>query len=161
MIVIGIDPGTATTGFGIIEVKGMQCVALDYGVITTDKSLSHSVRLKILHDDVAAILATYKPTAAGVEKLFFATNVTTAMKVSEARGVILLALEQAGVEIREFTPLQIKQATTGYGQAKKPQMQQMVMKILSLTDIPKPDDAADALAIALAAAKKNPRSRFF
>ncbi|MEI7818681.1 MAG: crossover junction endodeoxyribonuclease RuvC [bacterium] len=158
MIILGIDPGTATTGFGVIEVVGMKRRVLDFGVISTDKSHEHSARLEVLHNDLQAIITQYQPEIAGVEKLFFATNVTTAMKVSEARGVILLTLEQAGVQVLEFTPLQVKQSTTGYGQAKKPQMQQMVMKIFGLDAIPKPDDAADALAIALAAShKKTPR----
>ena len=156
MVILGIDPGTATTGFGVIEIDGHDRRAIDYGVISTDKSLEHAERLAILYADLQHILTTHNPTVAGVEKLYFSTNVTTAMKVGEARGVVLLALQQAGVFVHEFTPLQIKQATTGYGQAKKPQMQQMVQRILGLESIPKPDDAADALAIALAAAHKKP-----
>ena len=156
MIILGIDPGTATTGFGVIEVDGHTRRAIDYGVISTDKSLDHAERLAILYKDLRHILTAHAPTIAGVEKLYFSTNVTTAMKVGEARGEVLLALQQAGVAIHEFTPLQIKQATTGYGQAKKPQMQQMVQRLLGLDSIPKPDDAADALAIALGAGHRKP-----
>lgn len=149
MILLGIDPGTATTGFGVIEAMPGTRRLIDCGVITTDKSLTDSERLAILYDDLSAVIAQHQPEAAAVEKLFFATNVTTAMTVSQARGVILLALVQAKLNIQEYTPLQIKQAVTGYGQAKKAQMQELVKMQLSLTSIPKPDDAADAVAVAL------------
>ncbi len=152
MIILGIDPGTATTGFGVIRATGMKRELVDCGVISTPKDLPHNQRLLMLHLDLAELIAHHKPERAGVEKLFFASNVTTAMSVGEARGVVLLTLEQAKVPLVEFTPLQVKQATTGYGQATKQQIQQMVMKLLKLQTIPKPDDAADALAIALATA---------
>lgn len=158
MIILGIDPGTATTGFGVIRVEPGQTMMLDCGIISTPKDLPHADRLGILHADLAELIAHHKPDRAGLEKLFFTSNVTTAMAVSEARGVIILTLQQAGIELMEFTPTQIKQSTTGYGQAKKAQMQAMVQKILRLETIPKPDDAADALAIALAAAhSRTPR----
>jgi crossover junction endodeoxyribonuclease RuvC len=149
MIIIGIDPGIATTGFGVIKIIADEKKILDCGVITTDKSLSHSARLNILFNDVSQIIKTFQPDAAAVEKLFFASNVTTAMNVGEARGVVLLALEQASLSVSEFTPLQVKQSVTGYGKATKRQVQEMVKVQLKLTDIPKPDDAADALAVAL------------
>lgn len=152
MIILGIDPGTATTGFGVIRAEGHARELIDCGVISTPKDLPHNQRLLMLYTDLSELVAHHRPDRAGVEKLFFASNVTTAMSVGEARGVILLTLEQARVPLAEFTPLQVKQATTGYGQAKKPQIQQMVMRLLKLTTIPKPDDVADALAIALATA---------
>lgn len=155
MIILGIDPGTATTGFGVIRVDRGRSTMLDCGIISTPKDLPHADRLRILYDDLSELIDCHRPVRVGIEKLFFTSNVTTAMAVSEARGVILLAIQQAGLELLEFTPTQVKQATTGYGQAKKPQMQSMVQKILQLDVVPKPDDAADALAIALAAAQKN------
>lgn len=155
MIVLGIDPGTATTGFGVIRTVGHKREFVDCGVISTPKDLSHAERLVMLHEDLKALLEHHKPERVGVEKLFFATNVTTAMSVGEARGVILFTLQQAGIPLIEFTPLQVKQATTGYGQADKKQIQQMVKKMLKLEVVPKPDDAADALAIALATASNN------
>lgn len=155
MIYLGIDPGTATTGFGIIRrSKGdkNRFEILEFGVISTYKKDSDSHRLGVLYDDLSALIKKYKPAAAGIEKLYFATNQTTAMAVSQARGVALLACAQAGLAIREFTPLQVKSALTGYGKADKRQMQQMVKMTFGLKQIPKPDDAADALAIALCAA---------
>lgn len=149
MNILGIDPGTATTGFGVILADGMNRQLVDCGVILTHKERTHSQRLHELHTDLTALIQKHQPDVAAVEKLFFASNVTTAMKVGEARGVILLALEQAGLPIAEYTPLQVKQTVTGYGQAKKPQIQELVRLQLKLTVIPKPDDAADALAIAL------------
>lgn len=152
MIILGVDPGTATTGFGVIRVEKGRSTMLDCGIISTPKDLAHAERLRILYDDLSELITHHKPVRVGVEKLFFSSNITTAMAVSEARGVVLLAIEQAGLELAEFTPTQVKQATTGYGQAKKKQMQAMVQKILQLEVVPQPDDAADALAIALAAA---------
>lgn len=153
MIILGIDPGTATTGFGVIEVAQGIKKYIDCGIITTAKTLPHAQRLAILAEDLVQLIATHKPDRVGIEMLFFATNVTTAMTVGEARGVVLLTMQQANIPIVEFTPLQVKQSTTSYGQADKKQMQLMVQKILSLPAIPKPDDAADALAIALTAAQ--------
>ena len=149
MIILGIDPGTAITGFGVIRSSGTQRQLVDCGVITTHKDTPHSQRLAELYADLVELLRKHQPDIAAVEKLFFATNVTTAMTVGEARGVALLALEQAGVPIAEYTPLQVKQGITGYGKATKRQVQEMVKLQLKLTTLPRPDDAADALGIAL------------
>mgnify|MGYP000016299262 CR=1 FL=1 len=155
MIILGIDPGTATTGFGVIK-KTTQAKTgfqiLEFGVIETKKIDSDARRLEILFRDLAAIIKKYKPTKVGIEKLFFASNQTTAMTVSQARGVTLLACEQKKLEILEFTPLQVKNTLCGYGRADKKQVQAVVQQTFALKNVPKPDDAADALAIALCAA---------
>jgi len=153
MRILGIDPGTATTGFGVIESEGQQLKFIDGGVITTKPDIAMADRLVIIHRELSEIIAEYKPDLAAVELLYFATNVTTAMTVGQARGVVLLALSQSNIRIIEFTPLQVKQAVTGYGKAAKPQIQEMVKTLLKLDQIPRPDDAADALAIAIAAAQ--------
>ena len=155
MRILGIDPGTATTGFGIIESQGQRLKFMDGGVIKTAPELEMPVRLEIIHHELSEIIAEYQPDIAAVELLYFATNVTTAMTVGQARGVILLTLAQAKIRIIEFTPLQVKQAVTGYGKALKPQIQEMVKTLLKLDQIPRPDDAADALAIAIAAAQSS------
>lgn len=149
MIILGIDPGIATTGFGVITYEKGVCTLVDCGVITTDKDLTHSERLAILYEDLTELVKKHQPQQVAVEKLFFSTNVTTAMTVGEARGVALLVLQQGGVPISEYTPLQVKQGITGYGKATKKQVQEMVKTRLKLNTIPRPDDAADALAIAL------------
>jgi crossover junction endodeoxyribonuclease RuvC len=149
MRIIGVDPGTATTGFGIIEYDRGQCHFVDAGVITTPPDQPMPERLITLHDELTQVIAETQPEQASVELLYFSTNVTTAISVGQARGVILLALAEANLRIAEFTPMQIKQAVTGYGGAKKPQIQDMVKTLLKLPVIPKPDDAADALAIAI------------
>lgn len=149
MIVLGIDPGTAITGYGLTSEENGQSVAIAYGAITTPSGLSLPDRLLILHRDLAAVIDQYHPDQAAVEQLFFNKNVRTALAVGHARGVILLTLAQADVPIYEYTPLQVKQAITGSGRADKKQMQQMVTLLLELKQIPKPDDVADALAIAL------------
>ncbi|MDQ5943354.1 MAG: crossover junction endodeoxyribonuclease RuvC [Patescibacteria group bacterium] len=149
MKILGIDPGTATTGFGIVEKKQSKLISVDYGVISTPKELDMSNRLLILYEDIKEIIDHHKPDIIAVEQLFFARNVTTAITVGQARGVVLLAAQKADLKIVEFTPLQVKQSVTGYGQATKKQVQEMVKKILDLSQIPKPDDAADALAIAI------------
>ncbi len=149
MKILGVDPGTATTGFGLISKDGHKLSLLDCGVILTSKDLEMPNRLKIIYDDLAQLVAQHKPDAIAVEKLFFTNNVTTAMTVSQARGIILLVASQNNVPIAEYTPLQVKMAVTGYGKATKKQVQEMVKKILKLNVIPKPDDAADALAIAI------------
>jgi crossover junction endodeoxyribonuclease RuvC len=150
MIVIGIDPGTATTGYGVVEkkIRG-STTALDWGTITTQKNLPAEIRLKILGQDLNKLMRKYKPQLAVVESIYFEKNLKTAMKVAEARGVVLLTLAQAGVRIHELTPLQVKSQITGFGKAKKPQIQYMVKTLLKLSTLPKPDDAADALALAL------------
>jgi crossover junction endodeoxyribonuclease RuvC len=155
MIILGIDPGTATTGYGIIKKQGGNFEILDYGVITTDKTNSGAERLLILMNDLGALIKKFKPTVAGVEKLFFTSNAKTAMQVSQARGVILGTLAKEHVSIQEFTPLQVKSTICGYGKAEKRQIQFMIKQTFKLKTIPKPDDAADALAIALCAALKH------
>ena len=149
MRIIGIDPGTATTGFGVIDVEGGKFKLVDAGVITTPADRPMPDRLVTLHEELLEILRETKPEQAVVEQLFFATNVTTAITVGQARGVILLSLAEAGLSPAEYTPMQIKQAVTGYGGAKKPQIQEMVRVLLGLSTIPRPDDAADALAAAI------------
>lgn len=151
MKVLGIDPGTATTGFAVIEKKQSKLTTIDYGVFSTPKDLAMSNRLLIIYQDIKEIISHHRPDVVAVEQLFFAKNVTTAISVGQARGVVLLAAQQADLRLVEFTPLQVKQSVTGYGQATKKQVQEMVKKILSLDSIPKPDDAADALAIAICA----------
>lgn len=151
--ILGIDPGTSRMGFGIIEIDKTSTNLVDAGVITTSVNQSDSLRLKIIYDDLAEIITANQPTVISVEKLFFAKNVTNAMTVSQARGVVLLLAEMHGLVLYEFTPLQIKQALTGYGRAQKHQIQSMVKVMLGLKNIPKPDDCADALAAALVCAK--------
>jgi crossover junction endodeoxyribonuclease RuvC len=149
MRILGIDPGTGILGFGIIDVIKGNAKLVDAGVIRTPVKEDDAVRLETIYDEISDIIASTKPQEMSVEKLFFAQNVTTAMTVSQARGVVLLAGKQAGLVIYEYTPLQIKQAVTGYGRADKKQIQEMVRVILKLKDVPKPDDCADALAAAI------------
>ena len=152
MRVIGIDPGYAIVGFGILDyIKGGFAV-IDYGAITTASDLPIEKRLDVIFSDLSALLAEYKPDLAGVERLFFTANHKTAMDVAHARGVILLALSQAGVALKEYTPLQVKMSVTGYGKAVKKQVQEMTRNILRLREVPKPDDTADALAVAVCTA---------
>jgi len=149
---MGIDPGTATTGFGVIEVvnNGYKCI--NYGCIETSKKLSLEERLVEIGTDLNELINKHKPDMAGVEELFFYNNITTAISVSHARGIILEKFTLQHIPIMHFTPLQVKQGITGYGRASKQQIQTMVQTLLSLQEIPKPDDAADALAIALTCA---------
>ncbi|HEX2909111.1 MAG TPA: crossover junction endodeoxyribonuclease RuvC [Phototrophicaceae bacterium] len=150
MLSLGIDPGTATIGYGLVEENAdgsLQAVA--YGVITTTPDTPMPGRLKIIFESVTALIAQYQPDIVAVEELFFARNVTTAITVAQGRGVILLALALAGLPIAEYKPNMIKQSISGYGGAKKSQMQEMVRILLNLDTIPRPDDAADALAIAI------------
>lgn len=149
MRILGIDPGTATTGFGVIDADKGRYTFVAAGVITTKPDLLMPERLSQIHADLTELVAEFKPVAAAIEMLFFGTNVTTAMTVGQARGVALLVLHNAGLPIAEYNPMQVKLAIAGYGGAKKPQMQEMVKMLLGLTAIPKPDDAADALAIAI------------
>jgi crossover junction endodeoxyribonuclease RuvC len=149
MRIIGIDPGTGILGFGVVDVDGSKFTLVDAGVIRTPVKEDDAIRLHTIFDELSEIIRTTKPSIMSVEKLFFARNVTTAMTVSQARGVVLLCAKQAGLDIHEYTPMQIKQAITGYGRADKKQIQEMVKLQLGLTAIPKPDDAADALAAAL------------
>jgi crossover junction endodeoxyribonuclease RuvC len=152
MKILGIDPGTATTGFGVIEKRAGKLTSIDYGVISTKKSLPMHLRLNIIFQDLTELIKNHKPEVIAVEKLFFVKNITTGISVGQARGVVLLAAAQADLELIEFTPLQVKMSVTGYGQASKRQVQEMVAKILQLKTLPHPDDAADALAIAICAA---------
>lgn len=149
MRILGIDPGTGILGFGIVEAQGGKYQLVDAGVIRTPVREDDAVRLNTIYDELSSIIAKTKPTEMAVEKLFFAQNITTAMTVSQARGVVLLAGMQAGLKIAEYTPLQIKQSLTGYGRADKKQMQEMVRVLLGLKEVPKPDDCADALAAAI------------
>ncbi|HSX18124.1 MAG TPA: crossover junction endodeoxyribonuclease RuvC [Candidatus Saccharimonadales bacterium] len=150
MRILGIDPGTGLLGFGIIEIsKSGKAQLVDAGVIRTPVKEDDAVRLQTIFEELTDIIATSKPTQMAVEKLYFAQNVTTAMTVAQARGVAIVAGKIAGLEIAEYTPLQIKQALTGYGRAEKKQMQEMVRVILDLKEVPKPDDCADALATAI------------
>ncbi len=149
MIVLGIDPGTAITGYGLVREENGQAVALAYGAITTPSDLPLPGRLKQIQRDLAAVVEQYRPDQSAVEQLFFNKNVRTALAVGHARGVVLLTLAQANLPVYEYTPLQVKLAVTGNGRADKGQVQQMVTLLLGLSKIPKPDDVADALAIAL------------
>ena len=149
-LALGIDPGTATTGFGLVRLMpDGELVAVKYGVILTPKEASASARLVMLYDQLHVLLQEYAPDTSSVEKLFFQSNVKTALAVGQARGVVMLCLHQAGLEIFEYTPNEVKQAVAGYGGADKRQVQDMVRALLQLETIPKPDDAADALAIAI------------
>lgn len=150
MLVLGIDPGLATTGFGLIEDDSQGRIALvDYGIIETSANWDMSNRLVSLYDQVSSIILLHKPDQVAVEKLFFQKNVKTAMMVGQARGVVLLALAQHELLPAEYTPNEIKQAVCGYGSAGKQQIQLMVQALLNMNDMPKPDDAADALAVAI------------
>ena len=149
-LALGIDPGTATTGYGLVRLeRDGELVAVKYGVILTPKDDSPSARLEMIFDQLGDIIREYKPETAAVEKLFFSRNVTTALAVGQARGVVMLALQKAGIEAFEYTPKEIKNAVAGYGGADKRQVQEMVRALLQLDSIPKPDDAADALAVAI------------
>ena len=149
MIIFGIDPGFAITGYGVVEKLGNKYKVLDYGVITTKAGLDLSVRLNIMYEEIVRKFNQYNPDYVAMEELFFCKNITTGIAVAHGRGVLLLAVAQMGKPFYEYTPLQIKQAITGYGKADKKQMQKMVQVLLNLDSIPKPDDAADALAVAL------------
>lgn len=149
MRLLGIDPGTAITGFGCIDVEGGKPKMVGAGVITTPAGLEMGERLATLYTELNELMREFKPDRVAVELLFFARNVTTAITVGQARGVIILSAAQQNLPVSEYTPLQVKQAVTGYGKADKKQVQEMVKTILGLKQIPKPDDAADALAIAL------------
>jgi crossover junction endodeoxyribonuclease RuvC len=149
-LALGIDPGTATTGYGLVRLEqDGSLVAVNYGVILTPKDASAPARLEMLYNQLSTILKEYQPDTAAVEKLFFSRNVTTALAVGQSRGVVMLCLQQSRIEPFEYTPNEVKQAVAGYGGADKRQVQEMVRALLQLDSIPKPDDAADALAIAI------------
>ncbi len=150
MLALGIDPGTATVGYGLVrELDDGSLQAEAYGVITTPPGQPMSERLQIIFNDLTALIQQHQPDRAAVEEMFFGKNITTAITVAQGRGVILLTLIQAGLPIQEYKPNFIKQSISGYGGAKKPQMQEMVRLLLNLDSVPRPDDAADALAIAI------------
>ncbi|NLC54128.1 MAG: crossover junction endodeoxyribonuclease RuvC [Firmicutes bacterium] len=149
MLILGVDPGTAITGYGLVEQQGQRLTAQTYGVIRTPAGRPLSERLKQIYDRMSALIQEYKPDALVVEELFFNKNTRTALAVGQARGVILLAAAMHGLTVAEYTPLQVKMAVVGYGRAEKRQVQEMVRILLKLKANPKPDDAADALAIAI------------
>lgn len=150
MITIGIDPGLGTTGYGIVQLTSTNAYqSIAYGAILTPTKQPLAVRLQVLFDSLTELLHQYQPDYAAVERLFFARNITTAITVGQARGVAMLALAQAGLDIAEYSPPEIKEAVTGYGNADKHQIQVMVQSLLGLKETPKPDDAADGLAIAI------------
>lgn len=152
MIILGIDPGLATIGYGVIDAGGAARFHVAHGVIRTPSGLPVTERLKLIDDGMATVLRRYRPEVVGVEELYFSANVSTGIVVAEARGVILLAAARAGCRVLEMAPNQVKQAVTASGRADKAAMMEMVRILLSLESVPRPDDAADALAIALAAA---------
>lgn len=149
MRIIGIDPGYAIVGYGILDYDKSRFGIVNYGAITTDAGTPFDKRLTEIYDDMCRLLDMFKPDVMSIERLYFTTNKTTGIDVAQARGVIMLAASQRGITIREYTPLQVKQAVVGYGKAEKHQVQEMVKNILRLKEIPKPDDTADAVALAI------------
>lgn len=161
MIILGIDPGLATLGFGVIETNNIKHRLIQYGTLNTPAHTEMAFRLRSLYEGMNQLLDIYKPDEVAFEELFFSKNVTTGINVSMARGVALLAVAQYTDKLYEYTPMQIKQAITGYGKADKHQMQQMVKMLLGMKEIAKPDDAADALAVAITHANIGPAKRMF
>ena len=155
MRILGIDPGYGITGFGIVDAQRNQFQLLKYGAITTPAGTEFSARLEMIYEDMRQLLQVAKPDVVAIEELFFGQNVTTGIGVAQSRGVILLAVRQAGVPICEYKPMQVKQAVVGYGNATKHQVMDMTRRILHLDKVPKPDDAADAIAIALCHARSS------
>ena len=153
MVILGIDPGYATTGFGLISSEQGKYTLLQYGTVTTPPELTFPQRLNMLFEDITRLLEVTKPEAVAVEELFWGHNITTGIGVSHGRGVILLAIERAGVPLFEYTPMQVKQAVVGYGKAEKRQVMDMTRRFLHMEKMPRPDDAADAIAIALCHAR--------
>ncbi len=149
MVVLGLDPGTASTGYGIIEALDGQLSAVTYGVIRTPANEDTSIRLQMIFAEINELIDTYQPDGAGIEELFFGRNITTAISVGQARGVLLLALANANIPVGEYSPPKIKDTVTGYGNANKAQVQLMVRNLLDLEETPRPDDAADGLAVAI------------
>ncbi len=152
---MGIDPGTAICGWGVVDSDGDAVQMVDYGVLTTEAGLPLANRLQIIYWGLDELMHKHRPDAVAVEQLFFSKNVTTALAVGHARGVVLLSAANAGLPLHEYKPMEVKQAIVGYGRATKDQMQQMVRMLLALDDIPRPDDAADALAVALCHAQSS------
>ena len=149
LIILGIDPGYAIVGYGVIEYKNNHFRVLDFGAVTTDAHTDFNDRLLLIYNQLSAIIERYSPDAMAIEKLFFNTNAKTAIDVAQARGAILLSAKQRDVDIFEYTPLQVKQSVVGYGRAEKKQVQEMTKLLLNLEKVPKPDDTADALAMAI------------
>ena len=149
MRILGIDPGYAIVGYGVIDYVGNHFTVVDYGAITTPAGMDFNRRLELIYDEMNVLFAAQKPEAMAIEKLFYNTNAKTVIDVAQARGAIVLAAQKAGVKIFEYTPLQVKQSVVGYGRAEKKQVQEMTRLMLNLDKIPKPDDAADALAMAI------------
>ena len=149
MMILGIDPGYAIVGYGVLDYRNNRFSVVDYGAITTDAGTPFHRRLEIIYDDLCALMERHKPDAMAIEKLFYNTNAKTVIDVAQARGVTMLAAQQHGLEIFEYTPLQVKQSVVGYGRAEKKQVQEMTRIILNLDKVPKPDDTADALAMAI------------
>ena len=149
MLIMGIDPGTAITGFGIIDNKGNNFKPIHYGCIRTSSKLALAERLQLIHKDMIDLIDEFRPEACAIEQLFFNKNIRTALAVGHARGVIMLAAANKDIPVFEYTPLQVKQSVVGYGRAQKSQVQKMVQTFLALNQIPKPDDVADALAISI------------
>ena len=147
--ILGIDPGYAIVGFGVVEYDGYKFTPIHFGAITTQAGTAFTLRLKTIYDDMNTVLTTFQPEAMAIEKLFFNTNQKTGIDVAQARGVTVLAAANMGIPIFEYTPLQVKQSVVGYGRAEKKQVMEMTRRILGLADVPKPDDTADALAIAI------------
>jgi crossover junction endodeoxyribonuclease RuvC len=156
MIVLGIDPGTAATGYGLVEREGSQLRLIDYGCLQTLPTQELPVRLLEIHRAVTELILTHKPAQLGIERLFFNRNVQTAFAVGQARGVVLLAAAEHGLPVFEYGPHEVKMAVTGYGRADKGQVQRMVQAVLGMKMLPKPDDAADALAVAICLAHARP-----
>ena len=155
MRILGIDPGYGITGFGLIDAQRGTSRLLQCGAITTPAGMDFSARLEIIYEDMRKLLEVSKPDAVAIEELFFGQNVTTGIGVAQSRGVILLAIRQAGLEVTSYKPMQVKQAVVGYGNATKHQVQDMTKRLLNLKEMPKPDDAADAIAIALCHARSS------
>lgn len=149
MRIIGIDPGYAIIGYGIVDYNANHFTVVDYGAVTTKAHTPFEQRLSDIYNGLNQLISTYKPDAMSIEKLFFNTNTTTAIDVAQARGVIVLTAAQAGIKIAQYTPLQVKQSVVGYGRAEKKQVQEMTKLMLGLKAVPKPDDTADALALAI------------
>ena len=155
MKILGIDPGYGITGFGLVEAQRGQFRLLRCGAITTPAGMDFSARLEIIYEDMRELLKVAQPDVVAIEELFFGQNVTTGIGVAQSRGVILLAIRQAGLEVFQYKPMQVKQAVVGYGNATKHQVQDMTKRLLGLSAMPKPDDAADAIAIALCHARSS------
>ncbi len=149
MRILGIDPGYAIVGYGVVEYDNFRFKTVGYGAVTTNAGTPFCERLEIIYNDLMTVIEKYRPECMSIEKLYFNTNTTTAIDVAQARGCILLAAQKSGISVFEYTPLQVKQSITGYGKAEKRQVMEMIKSFLSLEKIPKPDDTADALALAV------------